>query len=79
MYCSHYDRNGHQRATCWRLHPEKCLKDKASVREPGEAIVRQEKPPQGGDPFTMISEKWFLDMLSFHGCAFVNHLLNFKI
>jgi len=49
------------------------------MQEPGEAIVRKEKPPQGGDPFTLISEKWFLDMLAFHGCAFVNHLFHFKM
>jgi len=42
-------------------------------------IVRQVNAPQGGDPFTLISEKWFLDMLGFHGCAFVNHLLHFKM
>jgi len=39
-YCSHCDINGHQRATCWKLHPEQRLKDKASVREPGRAVVR---------------------------------------
>ena len=78
-YFSNYDKNGHQRATCWNLHPEQCLKDKASVREPGEAVVRQEKLAQGGDPFTLISEKWFLHMLAFHGHYFVNHLLHFKM
>ena len=45
MYSSHCDINGHQRATCWRLHPEKRFKDKALVHEPGETIVRQAKPP----------------------------------
>lgn len=58
-YCSHCYRNGHQRATCWKLHLEQCLKDKVSVCKPGRAVVRQAKPPQGGDPFTLISEKWF--------------------
>lgn len=79
MYCSNCNKIGHQRATFWRLHLEQCLKDKVSVHELGEKIVRQEKPPQGGDPFTMMSEKWFLDMLDFHVRAFVNHLLHFKI
>ena len=78
-YCSHCDRNDHQRATCWRLHLEQHLKDKVSVREPGRAVIRQEKPPQGGDPFALLSEKWFLDMLSFHGHSFVNNLLHFKV
>ena len=78
-YCSDCDRSGHQRATCWRLHLEQCLKYKVTVHEPGETIDRQERPSQGDDPFTMISEKWFLDMLVFHGCAFVNHLLHFKM
>ena len=55
------------------------LKTKVSVHELGETIVRQEKSPQGGDPFTLLSEKWFLDMLAFHGHAFVNHLLHFKM
>ena len=55
------------------------LKTKTLVREPGEAVVRQTKPPQRGDPFTLISEKWFLDMLSFHRHSFVNHLLHFKV
>lgn len=79
MYCSHCDKSGHQRDTCWRLYPEQRLKDKASVHEPSETIVRQAKPPQRGDPFTLISEKWFLDMLAFHGHTFVNHLLHFKM
>ena len=79
MYCSHYNKGGHQRATCWRLHPQQHLKDRASVHEPSEMIVRQAKSPQGGDLFTLISEKWFLDMLSCHGRAFVNHLLHFKM
>ena len=79
MYSIHCNRNGHQRATCWRLHTEKRLKDKVSMHEPGEAVIRQEKPPQGGDPFTLISEKWFFDMLSFHGHSFVNHSLHFKV
>jgi len=78
-YCSHCDINGHQRDTCWRLHPEQRLKDKELVHEPGEAVVQQAKPSQGGDPFTLISEKWFLDMLAFHGHTFVNHLLRFKM
>ena len=78
-YCSHCDRSGDQRATCWRLHPEQCLKDKVSMHELGDTVIQQAKPPQGGDPFTLISEKWFLDMLSFHGHAFVNHLLHFKM
>ena len=79
VYCSHCDKGGHQRASCWRLHLEQRLKDKASIHEPGEAVVRQAKPPQGGDPFTLTSEKWFLDMLAFHGRAFVNRLLHFKM
>jgi len=79
MYCNHCDRNGHQRATCWRLHSEQRLKDKVSVHESSETIIRQAKSPQGGDPFILISEKWFLDMLAFHGHAFVNHLLHFKM
>ena len=78
-YYSHCDRNRHQRATCWKLHPEQRPKDKASVRELGKVVVRQAKPPQGGDPFTKISEKWFLDMFSFHGHCFVNHFLHFKM
>jgi len=78
-YYSHCDRNGHQRATCWKLHPEHLPKDKASVHEPSKAVVRQENPPQEGDPFTMISEKWLLDMLLFHGHYFVNHLFHFKV
>jgi len=49
------------------------------MHEPNETIVRQAKPSQGDDPFTLISEKWFLDMLAFHGRAFVNHLLHFKM
>ena len=49
------------------------------MHEPGETIVRQEKTPQGGNPFTLISEKWSLYMLAFHGHAFVNHLLHFKM
>ena len=49
------------------------------MHERDETIVRQATPPQGGDPFTLISEKWFLDMLVFHGCYFVNHLLHFKM
>jgi len=79
MYCSHCNKGGHQRATCWRLHPEQRLEDKVLVREPNETVVQQAKPPQGGDPFTLISEKWFLDMLACHGRAFVNHLLHFKM
>ena len=79
IYCSHCDRNGDQRATCWRLHPEQHLKDKVSMHEPSEAVIRQAKLPQGGDPFTLISEKWFLDRLRFHGRDFVNHLLRFKM
>ena len=76
---NHCNKGGHQRATCWKLHPEWHLNDKASVHELGRAVVRQAKPPQGGDPFTLINEKWFLDMLSFHGHSFVNHLLHFKV
>lgn len=57
-YYSHCNRNGPQRAICWKLHPEQHLKDKAFVHEPGRAVVRQENPHQGGDPFTLISEKW---------------------
>ena len=49
------------------------------MHEPDETVVRQEKPPQGDDSFTLISEKWFLDMLACHGHAFVNHLLHFKM
>ena len=79
MYYSHCNRGGHQRVTCWRLHPEKHLKDKVSMHEPSETIVQQEKPPQEDDPFTTISEKWFLDMLAFRGHAFVNHLFHFKM
>ena len=78
-YCSRCDRSGHQRATCWRLHLEQGLKDRVSVHQPGETIVQQAKMPQGGDTFTLISEKRFPDMLSFHGRAFVNHLLHFKM
>jgi len=78
-YYSHCNINGHQRATCWRLHPEQRLKDKALVHELGETIVQQANPPQGDDPFTTISEKWFLDMLACHGHAFVNYLLHFKM
>ena len=79
MYCSHYNKGGHQRITRWTLHPEQRLKDKVSMHEPGETIVRQEKPPHGGDPFTKTSGKWFLDMLACHGHAFVNHFLHFKM
>lgn len=78
-YYNHCDRSGNQRTTCWRLHPQQRLKGKASVHEPGETIVQQAKPPHGGDPFRTISEKWFLDMLAFHGRSFVNHLLHFKM
>jgi len=49
------------------------------MHEPVEKDVRQAKPPQGCDPFTLISEKWFLYMLAYHGRAFVNHLLHFKM
>ena len=78
-YCNHCNRNGHQKATYWKLHLEQRPKDKALVREPSKAFVQQAKSPQGGDPFTKISKKWFLDMLSFHGHSFVNHLLHFKM
>lgn len=79
MYCSHCNRSGHQRATCWRLHLEQRLKNKVLVHEPDETVVRPANAPQGNDPFTVISEKWFLNMLSCHGCAFVNQLLHFKM
>jgi len=49
------------------------------VHEPIEKVIQQEKTPQGDDPFTLISEKWFLDMLACHGRVFVNHLLHFKM
>ena len=78
-YCSHCNRSGHQRATCWRLHPEQCLKDKVSVHTPDEMVVRPANVPKGNDPFISISEKWFLDMLACHGHAFVNRLLHFKL
>ena len=78
-YCSHCNRNGHRRATCWNIHPEEHLRDKALRRKLSKAVVRQAKPPQGVDPFTKISEKWFVNMLSFHGHSFVNHLLHFKM
>ena len=55
------------------------LQTKVSVHETSETIVRQETPPQGDDPFTLIREKWFLYMLVFHGHAFLNHLLHFKM
>ena len=59
-YCINCEIISHERATCWTLHPEQHLKDKASVQEPVETIVRQEKVPQRDDPFTLISERWFL-------------------
>jgi len=59
-YCSHCDRGGHQRATCWRLHPEQHHKDKASVHEPGETIVRPTNVEKGDDPVTLISERLFI-------------------
>ena len=49
------------------------------MHEPGEIVVRLANAPQGGDPFTLISEKWFLDLLAYHGHAFVNHFLHFKV
>ena len=42
-YCN---RNGHQRATCWRLHPEQRLKDKVPVHQLGETIIQQARLPQ---------------------------------
>jgi len=55
--------------------------NKSGERKPIEIIAVEVaiKEPQGGDPFTLISEKWFLDMLSFHGRGFVNHLFHFKM
>ena len=61
-YCSHCDRGGHQRAMCWRLYPKQHLKDKVSVQKPVETVVRQANAPQGDDPFTLISERWFFHM-----------------
>ncbi len=45
-FCSHCNKGGHQRATCWRLHPEQCLKDKAPVQEPVGKYVQQVNPPR---------------------------------
>ena len=59
IHWSYYDRSGHQRATCWMLDLEQCLKDKVSIYEPVETIVRQASAPHGDDPFTLISERGF--------------------
>ena len=62
-FCSHCNRGGHQRATHWRLHLEQRRKDKVPVYEPIEKVVRQVNPPiQEDDPFTLISERWSLQM-----------------
>ena len=45
IFCSHCNRGGHQRATCWRLHLEKRLKDKAPMQEPVGKVFRQENLP----------------------------------
>ena len=58
-YCSHCDRGGHQTTMCWRLHPEQCHKEKESVHEPAETVVRPVKAPQGDDLVTLVSERWF--------------------
>ena len=55
--------------------------NKSGERKPIEIIAVEVaiKEPQGGDPFTLISEKWFVNMLACHGHSFVNHLLHFKM
>ena len=58
-FCTHCDQSGNQRATCWRLHLEQRLKYKVLVHTPIEKANRQASSPQGNDPLTLVSERWF--------------------